>query len=232
MKHNPFAPGVAVKNDSSAALSSGLLGLRANWHYLLAQTAQSDALIYGSFRNADTGTRVTSFPDLTSKRAGTFVHDPFVVAVTAQGGALVACAGFGRLKGRISLIVTRSAPDNRKDTEFRTIVGARGWEHPEWTGCYYPDDLPPSGVFRSTPMTSRASSCLRPRGAPPARVAQWRDDVPGLPVPSGAERSTARPPAVRRGAGRGVRRLGRGARTGRPALAARTTDALDGSVPT
>lgn len=30
-----------------------------------------------------------------------------------------------------------------KSQNYRFYVGSSGWEHPEWEGCFYPEDLPP-----------------------------------------------------------------------------------------
>lgn len=40
-------------------------------------------------------------------------------------------------------IADRSAACGRAEARERSYVGSFGWEHPEWNGDFYPEDLPP-----------------------------------------------------------------------------------------
>ncbi|MDD5240469.1 MAG: hypothetical protein PHG47_01975 [Sulfuricella sp.] len=52
-------------------------------------------------------------------------------------------------------IADRSAACDRAEARERSYVGSVGWEHPQWQGCFYPDELPPEWrlTFYNTAFT-------------------------------------------------------------------------------
>lgn len=67
-----------------------------------------------------------------------------------------------------------------KDTAFAVVVGARGWQHNEWEGTYYPADLP--AQWRLPYYANDFSGVLVPewewRQVSPAELRRWREDTP------------------------------------------------------
>ena len=59
-------------------------------------------------------------------------------------------------------------------------VGTRGWDHAQWTGRYYPDDLPSSWrlSFYANDFTGVLVPAVQWRAAGRATLARWRQDVP------------------------------------------------------
>jgi len=64
--------------------------------------------------------------------------------------------------------------------ESHTILGARGWQRPDWTGTYYPDDLPPEWrlAFYANDFTGVLVPASDWRDLPLDAVAAWKDEVP------------------------------------------------------
>ena len=67
-----------------------------------------------------------------------------------------------------------------KDTVFRAIVGARGWQHPAWVSGYYPPDMPAEWrlAYYANDFTGVLIPATAWQDAPPAVWRTWHADTP------------------------------------------------------
>jgi len=67
-----------------------------------------------------------------------------------------------------------------KHTEYRAVVGSRGWQRAEWAGSFYPEDMPPEWqlAYYANELTGVLVPAREWRQASSRTLATWAAEVP------------------------------------------------------